>query len=173
MLILTISQTKNKNEGSEKFKIMDIVIDVQQVEKTYKIISKTIVQYIEPAYQKEISASPFLQFERGEVQKMIKENRGHCSIIFKHYKSGLQEYISKELGQDSEEYLELDNIFWSLSDADIEIFDQMALVADFIESGSEGILELLAQDKLAEAKTRLLKDRKSVFKVCGKFIVPL
>ena len=140
----------------------DLAFIFDEIEKTYASILSALTQYISPAFDPVLPAATYVNFERGGLYNEIQQSRGHCTLIFDHYVRGLRDYLEQKMSDDRDTFEAVDQIFMNLAHADYSVFDQMSGIGYFVQQESAALLELLAEGKVAEAKTKLLGDRKKL-----------
>ncbi|MFT4015423.1 MAG: toll/interleukin-1 receptor domain-containing protein [Agriterribacter sp.] len=139
--------------------IRDIKFALKEVEKTYDVVSKTITTFLKPVFEKKISYKPFLEMERGSLEKIIKQGHGHCSVILTYYKKygGVRDAIKQHINE--VKLKELDEVFEKLGTADGDLFYNMTSIGYTLTSESRIILNLLLGNQQNVAKERLIEDR--------------
>jgi len=140
--------------------VTDIKLALAEIGKTYDVVNKSIEKFLLPLQKKHtLPLKPFIEMERGALDKIVKQGHGHCTLIETHYKKfgGLRSII-KPLISD-QQIDELDNIFSKLGTADGDLFFQMTGISDILKNESGAIANLLLCDQQQIARERLVNNR--------------
>jgi TIR domain len=136
---------------------------LDEVHRTYSAVSRAIGRFVAPVVRSgRVSARPYLAMERGELIRLIENNRGHCSRILEYYGrvGGLRDWLVRRL---KEEHLEqLDQTFGRLSTADGDLFANLVQVGRALTGEASAIVGLILSGQQRLARERILEGREKL-----------
>jgi hypothetical protein len=147
--------------ASEIKPAQDLAVALDEVHKTYEVVSEAINAFVEPAFSpKSIHAKVFTRLERGQLKRLIANGRGHCGRIATYYgrRGGLRDWLESRT---TARKLKLaDEVFGRLSLADGDLFADLARIGDVLTNESRAIANLLLAGQDKTALLRISKGRK-------------
>jgi hypothetical protein len=126
-----------------------------EIARTYRAVETAVDDFLAPLRAgKALTANRYRRYARGALVARIEASRGHCTQLTLTYlePGGLRDAVAGVRGIPLRA---LDDVFDRLSQADYELFDQMAAVGRGLSDESAKIANLLISGQDAEAKTRL------------------
>jgi hypothetical protein len=147
--------------ASETRPAKDVVSALDEVHDTYEAVSKAIEAFVQPAISKKaIDARPFTRMERGMLNRLIANGRGHCHRIATYYgrQGGLRDRL--ENLTTASKLKRMDEVFAKLSTADGDLFADLAGIGDVLTNESRAIVNLLITEQDKAARQRIILGRK-------------
>ena len=146
--------------ASEGKPTREVAASLDEVHKTYDVVSEAINAFVEPAVSKKpIDAKEYVRFERGQLKRMISEGRGHSDQIATYYgrQSGLRDWLENKITPGK--LKQADDVFGRLGTADGDLFAGLVHVGDVLTNESRVIVNLLIAGQEKAARTRIVKGR--------------
>jgi hypothetical protein len=132
-------------------------VALQEVYGTYAAVLAAIEQFLAPRRAVELAADEFAALARGRLAVTIASKRGHCTAIGLVYwgHGGIRSAL---LAAGNAKLDALDHVFYTLSRADGDAFDQMTQIAASLAGESSAIANLLVAGQPDAARARLDAD---------------
>jgi hypothetical protein len=143
--------------------VEDLLSTLEEVHRTYASVSEAISRFVAPAVQRgPIDVKPYLAMERGQLEILIQNNRGHCTRIFEYYArvGGLRDWLEPRLTANKLE--SLDKTFGQLSTADGDLFDALVGIGGVLTGEASVIAGLVLSGQQKIARQRILDGRKKL-----------
>jgi hypothetical protein len=134
-----------------------LALALREIYKTYKAVLEAISQFLAPRSGVELVADDFAALARGRLAVTVASTRGHCTAIGLAYWShgGIRSAL---LAAGKDKLGDLDDVFWTLSRADGDVFDEMTQIARSLAGESSAIANLLLGGDREAARARLDED---------------
>ena len=143
--------------------VEDLLSTLEEVHRTYASVSEAISRFVAPAVRRgPIDARPYLAMERGQLETLIENNRGHCTRIVEYYArvGGLRDWLEPRLKPD--ELKSLDETFGQLGTADGDLFEALVGVGNVLTGEASAIAGLILAGQQKIARQRILDGRKKL-----------
>ncbi len=143
--------------------VEDLLSTLEEVHRTYASVGDAISRFVAPAVHRgPIDAKPYLAMERGQLETLIENNRGHCTRIVEYYArvGGLRDWLEPRLTVDK--LKSLDETFGQLGTADGDLFDALAGIGGVLTGEASVIAGLVLAGQQKIARQRILDGRKKL-----------
>jgi hypothetical protein len=134
---------------------------LDEIGKTWQAMDEAITQFLRLGIDSdamEKGSEVLLRIEGGGLANKVRDGRGHCTTIGNIFDKYLDSWFAAALKGD--ELNSIREVFIRLSKADMTVFECMEEVARELQSEATGVLDMVSESKVNEAKSRVLAFRK-------------
>jgi len=133
---------------------------LNEVDLTLDVVSDAVEDFVAAGLTKDdLDPRPYLGFERGALERRIREGRGHCDLIAVHYGApdGVRPWL--KANAPARVVARADNVFGQLATADGDVFRELALIGEALTNESRVVVNLLVAGQPERARQRVLEGR--------------
>lgn len=134
---------------------------LNEVDLTLDVVSDAVQVFVAAGLAKDdLDPRPYLGFERGALERRIREGRGHCDLIAVHYGApdGVRPWL--KANAPARVVARADDVFGELATADGDVFRELGLIGEMLTNESRVVVNLLVAGQPEAARQRVLEGRR-------------
>jgi hypothetical protein len=155
-----LARLVSKLKGDPDHEAAKLAEALDEVAKTWRVMDEAVSNYLrlgidEDALNK--GSEVLLKIEGGSLLVTVKQGRGHCHVIGNIFGTYLDRWFQRVLnGKDLDA---VRDVFYMLSNADDDVFANMEHMAGQLQTEANGVLSMVAQGNVRDAKAHVLSVR--------------
>ena len=155
-----IGKLVSKLKGQPDLAAVKLAEALDEVAKTWQVMDEAMTQYLKlgvDADALEKGSETLLKIEGGGLLVRVKEGRGHCHVIGNIFSKYLNRWFERVLKGKKLDGIR--KVFYTLGNADDDVFRHMEHVAAQLQTEANAVLDLVIKGENQKARNTVLARR--------------